>query len=148
MVDNVDTAPVAELGPKLENHPRFPARANIGFLQILDRSHVRLRVFERGAGETLACGSGACAAVVAGRLRGVLDARVDVELLGGHLMVEWQGEGAPVMMEGSATSVFEGQLRLPGDSPPRRRRSTRPGDGKPAPNRQQRGRQTATSRHG
>jgi len=148
LVDDVDTSPVNELGPRLENHPRFPARANIGFLQILDRSHVRLRVFERGAGETLACGSGACAAVVAGRLRGVLDARVDVELLGGHLMVEWQGEGAPVMMEGSATSVFEGQLRLPGDSPPRRRRSTRPGDGKPAPNRQQRGRQTATSRHG
>ena len=76
LVDNVDTAPVSELGPKLENHPRFPARANIGFLQILDRRHVRLRVFERGAGETLACCSGACAAVVAARLRGLIDARV------------------------------------------------------------------------
>jgi len=146
LVDNVDTAPVAELGPRLENHPRFPARANIGFLQILDRRHVRLRVFERGAGETLACGSGACAAVVAGRLRGLLDARVDVELLGGHLVVEWQGEGSPVMMEGSATSVFEGQLRLPGDPSPRRRRGPRQGDGKSAQNRQQRGRQTAASR--
>jgi diaminopimelate epimerase len=155
LVDNVDTASVAELGPRLENHPRFPARANIGFLQILDRGRVRLRVFERGAGETLACGSGACAAVVAGRLRGLLDARVDVELLGGHLMVEWQGEGSPVMMEGSATSVFEGQLRLPGDPPQRRRRSTRQGDGKTAQNsrngqnnesRKNRGRQTATSR--
>ena len=146
LVDNVDTAPVSELGPKLENHPRFPARANIGFLQILDRRHVRLRVFERGAGETLACGSGACAAVVAARLRGLIDARVDVELRGGHLVVEWQGEGTPVMMEGSATSVFEGQLRLPADSSPRKRRNTRQGDGKPAQNRQQRGRQPATSR--
>ena len=144
LVDDVDTAPVAELGPRLESHPRFPARANISFLQILDRRHVRLRVFERGAGETLACGSGACAAVVAGRLRGLLDSRVDVELRGGHLIVEWQGEGAPVMMEGPATSVFEGQLRLSGDlaypSNPtsRRRRNTRQGDGKPAQTRQRR----------
>lgn len=140
IVDDVDTAPVAELGPRLESHPRFPARANIGFLQILDRGRIRLRVFERGAGETLACGSGACAAVVAARLRGLIDARVDVELRGGHMIVEWQGEGSPVMMEGSATSVFEGQVRLPGDSSPRRRRNTRQSDGKPAQNRQQRGR--------
>jgi diaminopimelate epimerase len=140
LVDDVDTAPVAELGPRLESHPRFPARANIGFLQIVDRSHVRLRVYERGAGETLACGSGACAAVVAGRLRGLLDARVNMELRGGSLVVEWQGEGSPVMMEGSATSVFEGQLRLPADAQPRRRRSSRQGDGKAANNRQQRGR--------
>ncbi|TGN38035.1 diaminopimelate epimerase [Marinobacter confluentis] len=150
LVDDVDTAPVTELGPRLENHPRFPARANIGFLQILDRSHIRLRVFERGAGETLACGSGACAAVVAGRLRGLLDARVDVELRGGHLVVEWQGEGSPVMMEGTATSVFEGQVRLAGEAQPRRRKSpgknARQGDGKPAQNRQQRSRQTAASR--
>ncbi len=125
LVDDVDTAPVATLGPLLESHPRFPARANIGFLQVLDRTHIRLRVFERGSGETLACGSGACAAVVAGQLRGLLDARVEVELRGGSLVIEWQGDGAPVMMEGPAKTVFEGQLRLPGDSPARRRRSPR-----------------------
>lgn len=127
VVEDVDTAPVAELGPRLESHPRFPSRANIGFLQIISRSHVRLRVFERGSGETLACGSGACAAVVAGRLRGLLDNRVDVDLRGGRLAIEWQGEGSPVMMEGPATSVFEGQLRLPGDSSgSRRRKPSRP----------------------
>ena len=125
VVDDVDTAPVASLGPALEKHPRFPARAHIGFLQIVDRSHARLRVFERGSGETLACGSGACAAVVAGQLRGLLDARVDVELRGGRLVIEWQGEGTPVMMEGPATTVFEGQLRLPGEAPPRRRKGPR-----------------------
>ncbi|AXS84215.1 MULTISPECIES: diaminopimelate epimerase [Marinobacter] len=127
VVEDVDTAPVDTLGPKLERHPRFPARANIGFLQILDRSHARLRVFERGAGETLACGSGACAAVVAGCLRGLLDYRVEVELRGGKLVIEWQGDGTPVMMEGPATSVFEGQLRLPADSGSRRRK----GSGRP-----------------
>lgn len=126
VVDDVDTAPVETLGPLLERHPRFPAKANIGFLQIVDRSHARLRVFERGSGETLACGSGACAAVVAGQLRGLLDCRVEVELRGGSLVVEWQGEGTPVMMEGPATTVFEGQLRLPGEAPPRRRKSPRP----------------------
>ena len=124
---DVYTVDVDTLGPKLERHPRFPARANIGFLQILDRSHARLRVFERGAGETLACGSGACAAVVAGCLRGLLDHRVEVELRGGKLVIEWQGDGTPVMMEGPATSVFEGQLRLPGDSGSRRRK----GSGRP-----------------
>lgn len=125
IVDDVDAAPVADLGPRLENHPRFPSKANIGFLQILSRSHVRLRVYERGSGETLACGSGACAAVVAGKLQGLLDDRVEVDLRGGRLAIEWQGEGAPVMMEGPATSVFEGQLRLPGDTGGNRRR--RPG---------------------
>ncbi|SFM39130.1 diaminopimelate epimerase [Marinobacter pelagius] len=125
VVDDVDTAPVETLGPLLERHPRFPARANIGFLQILDRGHARLRVFERGSGETLACGSGACAAVVAGNIRGLLDQRVEVELRGGKLVIEWQGEGAPVMMEGPATTVFEGQLRLPGDNHARRRKSGR-----------------------
>ncbi|WP_113862164.1 diaminopimelate epimerase [Marinobacter pelagius] len=125
VVDDVDTAPVETLGPLLERHPRFPARANIGFLQILDRGHARLRVFERGSGETLACGSGACAAVVAGNIRGLLDQRVEVELRGGKLVIEWQGEGAPVMMEGPATTVFEGQLRLPGDNHTRRRKSGR-----------------------
>ncbi|TKV69454.1 diaminopimelate epimerase [Marinobacter panjinensis] len=147
VVDDVDTAPVGELGPRLENHPRFPARANIGFLQIVDRTHARLRVFERGSGETMACGSGACAAVVAGCLRGLLDNRVDVELKGGHLVIEWQGEGSPVMMEGPTSSVFEGQLRLPGDQPPRRRRSTRQGDTRPGHQRQQnRHRQPVTSK--
>ncbi len=126
LVDDVDTAPVPSLGPRLESHPRFPARANIGFLQIIDRGHARLRVFERGSGETLACGSGACAAVVAGCLRGLLDNRVEVELRGGRLVIEWQGEGTPVMMEGPATSVFEGQLRLPGDTQGRRRNNRRP----------------------
>src|SRR5690554_3802802 len=125
LVDDVDTAPVATLGPMLEKHPRFPSRANIGFLQIVDRGHARLRVFERGSGETLACGSGACAAVVAGQLRGLLDTRVEVELRGGRLVIEWQGNGSPVMMEGPAKTVFEGQLRLPGDPQPRRRRSSR-----------------------
>jgi diaminopimelate epimerase len=127
IVDDVDTAPVETLGPRLERHPRFPARANIGFLQVLDRSHGRLRVFERGSGETLACGSGACAAVVAGCLRGLFDNRVELELRGGKLVIEWQGEGTPVMMEGPATSVFEGQLRLPGDVGGRRRK----GSGRP-----------------
>ncbi|MGM0767845.1 MAG: diaminopimelate epimerase [Pseudomonadota bacterium] len=126
VVDDVDSAPVATLGPKLEGHPRFPARANIGFLQVIDRSHARLRVFERGSGETLACGSGACAAVVAGCLRGLLDSRVEIELRGGRLIIEWQGEGTPVMMEGPAATVFEGQIRLPGDNPGRRRKGSRP----------------------
>ncbi|WP_100639349.1 diaminopimelate epimerase [Marinobacter salexigens] len=127
VVDDVDAAPVGHLGPLLESHSQFPERANIGFLEIISRSHVRLRVYERGSGETLACGSGACAAVVAGHLRGLLDNRVEVDLCGGRLAIEWQGEGAPVMMEGPATSVFEGQLRLPGDSGgSRRRRPSRP----------------------
>lgn len=125
VVDDVDNAPVTTLGPALEKHPRFPSRANIGFLQIVDRSHVRLRVFERGAGETLACGSGACAAVVAGYLRGLLDSRVEVELRGGRLVIEWQGDGTPVMMDGPATTVFEGQLRLSGEHNPRRRKTPR-----------------------
>ncbi|WP_166262277.1 diaminopimelate epimerase [Marinobacter salicampi] len=120
LVDDVDTAPVAELGPILERHPRFPARANIGFLQVLDREHARLRVFERGSGETLACGSGACAAVVAGQLRGLLEPKVVIALSGGHLVIEWQGEGTPVMMEGPTARIFEGQLRLPPDPSLRR----------------------------
>jgi diaminopimelate epimerase len=104
-------------------------------------------VFERGSGETMACGSGACAAVVAGCLRGLLDSRVDVELKGGRLVIEWQGEGAPVMMEGPTASVFEGQLRLPADQPPKRRKSTRHSDAKSGTNRQNnRHRQPATSR--
>lgn len=130
LVDDIDSAPVESLGPALEKHERFPARANIGFLQILDAGHARLRVFERGAGETLACGSGACAAMVAGRLRGLLDSRVEMELRGGRLVIEWQGEGTPVMMEGPATNVFEGQIRLPADPASRARRAKRSADHK------------------
>ena len=111
-VEDVDTAPVAELGPVLESHPQFPQRVNVGFLQILDRHRARLRVYERGAGETLACGTGACAAVVAGQLSGDLSGPVQVGLRGGDLTVEWQGEGHPVMMTGPAVTVFEGQFRL------------------------------------
>ncbi|MDX1456462.1 MAG: diaminopimelate epimerase [Marinobacter sp.] len=133
VVDDVDTAPVETLGPKLECHPRFPARANIGFLQVVDRGHARLRVFERGSGETLACGSGACAAVVAGQLRGLLDQKVEVELPGGPLVIQWQGDGTPVIMEGPATSVYEGQIRLPSTPAPRNRRSKRSGDHKAKP---------------
>lgn len=112
VVDEVETAPVATLGPVLEQHPDFPERTNVGFMQVLDRGEVRLRVFERGAGETMACGSGACAAVVAGRIRGLLDERVRVHLPGGFLQVEWRGEGDPLMMTGPATTVFEGQIAL------------------------------------
>lgn len=135
LVENVDTAPVATLGPALERHPRFPARANIGFLQIVDRGRVRLRVFERGSGETLACGSGACAAVVAGRLQGLLDDKVRVSLPGGDLVIEWRGEGSPVMMEGPTARVFDGQLRLPAE-PGHQRRRPRRSAGRPQERRQ------------
>lgn len=111
-VDNVDAAPVAELGPGIESHPRFPERVNAGFMQILDNETIRLRVYERGAGETLACGSGACAAVVAGRLQDRLTARVKVVLKGGELVVSWPGEGRPVMMTGPATTVYRGRIKL------------------------------------
>lgn len=110
LVDDVDNAPVAQLGPLVENHPAFRARVNAGFMQVVDRSTLRLRVFERGAGETLACGTGACAAVVGGRLRGLLDATVDVHTHGGILRISWAGEGRSVWMTGPAVTVFEGQL--------------------------------------
>jgi diaminopimelate epimerase len=113
VVDHVDTAPVAEQGPQIEHHPRFPQRVNAGFMQVVDRSHIRLRVFERGAGETLACGTGACAAVVAGIRLGLLERRVDVQTHGGILTIEWQGEGQPVLMTGPATTVFEGDIEVP-----------------------------------
>jgi diaminopimelate epimerase len=113
VVDNVDTAPVAEQGPQIEHHPRFPQRVNAGFMQVVDRSHIKLRVFERGAGETLACGTGACAAVVAGIRLGLLERRVDVQTHGGILTIEWQGEGQPVLMTGPATTVFEGDIEVP-----------------------------------
>lgn len=116
IVADVDTAPVAAQGPLIERHPRFPQRVNAGFMQVVDRSRVRLRVFERGAGETLACGTGACAAVVAGIRLGLLDARVDVQTHGGLLTIEWAGDGAPVLMTGPAVTVFEGDIEVPDPS--------------------------------
>lgn len=112
LVDDVDRAPVERLGPALESHPRFPQRANIGFMQVLNRGEIRLRVYERGAGETRACGTGACAAVVAGRLRGLLDEEVQVHLPGGDLRIRWAGEGEALRMIGPATTVYEGQIYL------------------------------------
>jgi diaminopimelate epimerase len=123
IVDDVDRAPVATLGPLIEAHPRFARGVNAGFLQIVDRSHVRLRVYERGAGETLACGTGACAAVVAGIRLGLLDTRVEVEARGGRLTIEWGSGGGNdgpstkdqqrhVLMTGPAETVFEGEIEL------------------------------------
>ncbi|MGB3435444.1 diaminopimelate epimerase [Achromobacter sp.] len=114
VVDDVDTAPVSVLGPLIETHPRFPRRVNAGFMQVVDRNNIRLRVFERGAGETLACGTGACAAVVAGIQQGLLDARVDVQTRGGLLTIAWEGGAQDhVFMTGPATTVFEGQIEIP-----------------------------------
>ncbi|WP_020210750.1 diaminopimelate epimerase [Gilvimarinus chinensis] len=112
IVDDVAQAPVNILGPMIESHPRFPSRVNAGFMQVISPSEIRLRVYERGAGETLACGTGACAAVVAGRLQGLLDDAVTVHLPGGSLHIQWAGEGQPVLMKGPATNVFHGQVRL------------------------------------
>lgn len=112
VVENVDIAPLASEGPLIEKHPRFPQRVNAGYMQIVDRGHIRLRVYERGTGETLACGSGACAAVAAGMLRGLLDARVTVETRGGKLGISWAGEGRPVWMTGPAVTVFEGEITI------------------------------------
>ncbi|WP_374479126.1 diaminopimelate epimerase [Zoogloea sp.] len=113
VVADVDSAPVAVQGPLIENHPRFPARVNAGFLQVVDEHRVRLRVYERGAGETLACGTGACAAVVAGILRELVVSPVTVETRGGELTIAWNGIGTPVMMTGPAVTVFSGELTLP-----------------------------------
>ena len=113
VVDEVDTAPVLLQGPLIENHPSFPKRVNAGFMQVVDRRHIRLRVFERGTGETLACGSGACAAVVAGIRLGLLDDTVDVQTRGGTLTISWAGFASPVMMTGPATTVFHGEIDLP-----------------------------------
>ena len=112
LVDDVDTAPVATVGPLVEGHARFARRVNAGFMQIVDRSHIRLRVYERGAGETLACGTGACAAVVTGIRLGLLDSRVDVDARGGRLTIEWQGGDSHVLMTGPAETVFEGEVEL------------------------------------
>jgi diaminopimelate epimerase len=111
-VNDVADAPVADLGEMLEEHPRFPRRVNVGFMQRLDAAHVKLRVFERGVGETLACGTGACAAAVWGMLAGQLDPEVEVELPGGTLVVSWRGRGEPVFLAGPAVTVFEGNITL------------------------------------
>ena len=112
LVDNVADAPVERLGPLICNHPRFPRRTNVGFMAVHTPGTIDLRVFERGAGETLACGTGACAAVVSGRVRGLLDERVEVRLSGGTLMVSWAGNKQPVWMTGPAVEVFDGTLDL------------------------------------
>ncbi len=112
VVADVDTAPVAEDGPAIEHHPRFPKRVNAGFMQVVNRHRINLRVFERGAGETLACGTGACAAVVAGISQGLLDSPVAVSTLGGDLSIAWNGGNAPVMLTGPAVSVFEGSVEI------------------------------------
>ena len=113
LVDDVETAPVLSEGPLIEHHRRFPNRVNAGFMQVLSRSQIRLRVYERGAGETLACGTGACAAVVAGIRLGLLDGRVEVATRGGGLTIEWAGGDAAVLMTGPATTVFEGDIDIP-----------------------------------
>jgi diaminopimelate epimerase len=112
IVADVDNAPVASEGALIERHARFPERVNAGYAQVLNRAHIRLRVYERGAGETLSCGTGACAAAVAGIMRGLLDARVRVTTRGGDLAIAWAGEGEPVMMTGPAVAVFDGELNL------------------------------------
>ncbi|WP_045856860.1 diaminopimelate epimerase [Teredinibacter purpureus] len=112
LVEDLTHFPVDTIGPLIESHKQFPSRVNAGFMQIIDRKTVRLRVYERGAGETLACGTGACAAVVSGILRGLLDPTVAVELPGGTLRIQWEGAQNPVMMTGPATSVFHGQVKV------------------------------------
>lgn len=109
-VNAVDSAPVERLGPLVERHQRFPRRTNVGFMEVVGRDHIRLRVFERGVGETLACGTGACAAVVIARLQGLVDATVRVDLPGGSLRIHWDGEDEPVYMTGPAARVFEGWI--------------------------------------
>ena len=111
-VADVAQAPVSSLGPLIEHHVAFPNRVNAGFMQIVSRSQIKLRVFERGAGETLACGTGACAAVVAGIRQGLLDSQVQVQTRGGVLTIEWQGAGQPVFMTGPATTVFSGEMEI------------------------------------
>ncbi len=111
-VEDVNTAPVTELGPRIESHPRFPKRVNAGFMQVVDQNMIKLRVYERGAGETQACGTGACAAMVVGRRWHLLDENVQVVLTGGTLNIKWKGEGEPVYMTGPAQTVFEGTIEL------------------------------------
>ncbi len=109
-VEDVDAAPVERLGPLLESHPFFPERVNVGFMQVIDPGHFRLRVFERGVGETRACGTGACAAMAVGRRWGLLEAKARAELRGGELLLDWAGDAAPVMMTGDAVPVYDGRL--------------------------------------
>ena len=111
-VDDIHTAPVAEWGPLIESHPRFPKRVNAGFMQVIDQNMIKVRVFERGVGETQACGTGACAAMVIGRYWNLLDENVQVILTGGTLNIKWRGEGEPVYMTGPAQTVFEGNIDL------------------------------------
>lgn len=111
-VEDVAAAKVNELGALLERHERFPERVNVGFMQVLNRNHIKLRVFERGAGETQACGSGACAAVAVGIMQGLLDNNVQVDLPGGTLHIEWQGEGQPLYMTGDATHIYDGVVKV------------------------------------
>ena len=113
VVDDLDQAQVAVYGPLIEAHSRFPQRVNAGFMQVLDRHHIALRVYERGAGETLACGTGACAAAVAGIRRGLLETPVGVQMRGGELQIAWAGGDAPVLMTGPAVTVFNGEIELP-----------------------------------
>ena len=111
-VDNIETANVAELGPLLESHERFPERVNAGFMEVVNRNHIKLRVYERGAGETQACGSGACAAAAVGMMQGLLDNKVQVDLPGGSLLIEWEGVGSPLYMTGDATHIYDGNIHL------------------------------------
>jgi len=115
-VNSVASAPVDRLGPAIEKHPRFPNRVNVGFMEIVDRTHIRLRVFERGVGETLACGTGACAAVAVGRRHGRLDSTVDVELPGGKLELSWAGPGEHIWMKGPTAVSFTGRVEIQGDA--------------------------------
>lgn len=112
VVDDIQQASVGTLGPLIESHPRFPKRVNAGFMQVVDRGHIKLRVYERGTGETMSCGTGACAAVVSGIRRGLLDNVVQVATHGGMLSISWAGAGAPVMMTGPAITVFDGEINL------------------------------------
>ena len=112
VVDNVEQAPVGEHGPLIENHQRFPQRVNAGFMQVVDKHAIKLRVYERGSGETLACGTGACAAVVSGIRRGLLESPVRVTTRGGDLNIAWGGPGRPVLMSGPAVTVFTGEIEL------------------------------------
>lgn len=112
VVEDMERAPVATQGALIESHPRFPKRVNAGFMQIQDRSHIKLRVYERGAGETLSCGTGACAAVVAGIKRGLLDGRVQVATRGGMLSIAWAGDGLPVWMTGPSITVYQGEINI------------------------------------
>ncbi len=112
LVDDVDTADVEELGPAIQNSHYFPNSVNVGFMQVIDAQNIKLRVFERGIGETQACGSGTCAAVVVGQLQGLLDIKVDAQLLGGNLSISWAGDTNPVMMSGPTATVFKGMISL------------------------------------